>query len=62
MKLLRAVTLGLIGWGVMRALRTAQGNRPPAQKDVMTRWEGEGGAIPEVPTPEPGTAEVKQSS
>ena len=61
MKLLKAVTLGLLGWGVMRAVRSAQRNKQPAQKDVMTRWEGEGGSIPEVVTPQSRAAERSSS-
>ena len=62
MKLLKAVTLGLVGWGVLRVLGSAQRNKQPAQKDVMTRWEGEGGSIPEVVTPQSRAAEITSSS
>lgn len=51
----KALGLGLATWAVSRVLRGAQGYKRERQPEAVTRWEGEGGAIPDVP-PEPVTA------
>ena len=35
-------------WAVSRMLRHASRQKRAAQKEAVTRWEGEGGAIPAV--------------
>jgi hypothetical protein len=51
MKLFSAIATALAAFGVMKALRHADHRRRTSHKEAVTRWEGEGGAIPEVQQP-----------
>ena len=44
-----AIGIGVAAWALSRALRSAERSRKPeGTPEAVTRWEGEGGAIPEV--------------
>ena len=43
-----AIGAGIAAWALSRMLRQANRQKRPAQRQAVTRWEGEGGAIPEV--------------
>ena len=50
MKLISAaIGIGVAAWAVSLALRqTERSRKRQTTRDAVTRWEGEGGAIPEV--------------
>ena len=50
MKLISAaIGIGVAAWAVSLALRqTERSRKRQVTRDAVTRWEGEGGAIPEV--------------
>jgi hypothetical protein len=41
-----AIGAAFAAWAVSRVLRHAKRQQRAAQKEAVTRWEGEGGAIP----------------
>ena len=44
-----AIGIGVAAWALSRALRYAERSRKrEGTPEAVTRWEGEGGAIPEV--------------
>jgi len=59
--LAKALGLGLVTWAVSRVLRTAQSHKRERQPEAVTRWEGEGGSIPDV-EPIPATARYAGST
>ncbi len=49
MKLLHAaVAIGIAAWAMTRAMRTVDRDKRAKHKEAVTRWEGEGGSIPDV--------------
>ena len=48
MRLFSAIATAVAAFGVMKALHLADHRRRATHKEAVTRWEGEGGAIPEV--------------
>jgi hypothetical protein len=56
----KALGLGLATWAVSRVLQSAQRHKRERQPEAVTRWEGEGGAIPDVPSA-PATARYVDS-
>jgi hypothetical protein len=59
--LAKALGLGLGTWAISRMLRTAQRHKRERQPEAVTRWEGEGGSIPDV-EPTPVTARYADST
>jgi hypothetical protein len=53
MKLLLALAAGLLGYCYKCGLDAREQRRRLAQKEEVTRWEGEGGNVPAVATPSP---------
>jgi hypothetical protein len=43
-----AVVIGIAAWAVAHAVRAIERERREKHKEAVTRWEGEGGAIPDV--------------
>ena len=58
----KALGLGLATWAVTRVLRGAQNQKRERHPEAVTRWEGEGGAIPEVETKLPGSSYAEGSA
>lgn len=49
-----AIGIGVAAWALSRALHSAERSRKPeGTPEAVTRWEGEGGAIPEVESHSP---------
>jgi hypothetical protein len=49
MKLIHAaVAIGVAAWAMTRAMRTVDRDKRAKHKEAVTRWEGEGGSIPDV--------------
>ena len=51
----KAFGIGLATWAVSQVLRRAHSSKRERQPEAVTRWEGEGGSIPEVETKTPAT-------
>jgi hypothetical protein len=48
MKLIHAaLAIGIAAWAMTRAMRTVDRDKRAKHKEAVTRWEGEGGSIPD---------------
>jgi hypothetical protein len=49
MKLIHAaIAIGVAAWAMTRAMRNVDRDKRAKHKEAVTRWEGEGGSIPDV--------------
>jgi hypothetical protein len=58
----KALGLGLATWAVTRVLRRAESRKRERQPEAVTRWEGEGGAIPDVEASPPAARYAASSA